>query len=320
MALTSADVARRAGVSRSTVSYVLNGHGDRFSPETRKAVEDAVEYLGYRPQSAGRALARGLSDAVVVVLPLAANSEFVRVIDRLDDLLSSRGLSLLVRSSSASLASFEATMATVRPCAVIALSDLGDKERSILAAADVQTIEIARETSQHGGLNWRLGYLQASHLYERGFRQITYARLAEAGDDLMLQARELGVRDACSDLGIDEPQTVTVRLRADEDLEIVRALPAGSGIACYNDDTAAAIIGAANVVGRVIPAELGVVGMDNTPIATQTAPRLTTIAFNTDRGLATLVDRIGRPGATSDAEAAAEEISFEVTLVQGGST
>ena len=53
--VTMKDVALRAGVSQSTVSFVLNGLDDmRISRETRKRVKDAVDQLGYRPRGAGR--------------------------------------------------------------------------------------------------------------------------------------------------------------------------------------------------------------------------------------------------------------------------
>ncbi len=53
--LTMKDVALKAGVSQSTVSFVLNGLEDmRISRETRKRVMEAVEELGYRPRGAGR--------------------------------------------------------------------------------------------------------------------------------------------------------------------------------------------------------------------------------------------------------------------------
>ncbi len=53
--VTMKDIALAAGVSQSTVSFVLNGHADmRISEETRKRVMDAVAHLGYRPRGAGR--------------------------------------------------------------------------------------------------------------------------------------------------------------------------------------------------------------------------------------------------------------------------
>ena len=54
MSATSADVARRAGVSRATVSQVLNGHEDRFAAETAEKVKAAAASWSIsRPQPAG---------------------------------------------------------------------------------------------------------------------------------------------------------------------------------------------------------------------------------------------------------------------------
>ncbi|HBE27685.1 MAG TPA: hypothetical protein DDW25_02220, partial [Ktedonobacter sp.] len=71
--LTSVDVALRAGVSRTTVSYVLNenGHG-HVSDETRMKVLQAAQELGYSTHSSARALRKGQSDEIcfIVDLPL----------------------------------------------------------------------------------------------------------------------------------------------------------------------------------------------------------------------------------------------------------
>ena len=317
MALSSKDVAARAGVSRSTVSYVLNGHGERFSPETRKAVEDAVEALGYRPQAAGRALARGQSDVVVLVMPVFANLSLSGLLDELADELAGHGLSLLLRSASASASSLQTVIATVRPCAVIALSDLSDKDRALLVSADIYLMEIARELSKPGGLNWQIGRIQAEHLYERGFRRVAYARLAEAGDDILQEARERGVRDTCALLGLPEVPEIHVRLRADEDLDVIRSLAEGTGVACYNDDTASALLGAANVVQRCVPGDLGLIGADDTPVATQTTPRLTTLSF---RSSTFAPDMAARVVHRDMGPATITALGDLITLKQGGTT
>ncbi|CAM5424719.1 LacI family DNA-binding transcriptional regulator [Streptomyces fumanus] len=63
------DVARRAGVSPSTVSYALSGKRP-ISAETRRRVEAAVRELGYRPHAAARAPAGGRSGVLALLLPL----------------------------------------------------------------------------------------------------------------------------------------------------------------------------------------------------------------------------------------------------------
>lgn len=194
MALSSADVAQRAGVSRSTVSYVLNGQGHRFSQATREAVEKAATELGYHPQAAGRALVRGQSDLVLLVLPLAASGQLNPVVDFLTDALAEHGLALLMRSATSSTESFRTVVTTIQPRAVVALSHLNDAERAVLSSARVRTIDVARESSQPGGPNWTVGRTQVEHLLERGFERIAYARLLEAGDDVLLNARQSTLR------------------------------------------------------------------------------------------------------------------------------
>lgn len=63
------DVARHAGVSPSTVSYVLSGKRT-ISPETKERVWEAITSLGYRPHAGARALASSRANVLALVLPL----------------------------------------------------------------------------------------------------------------------------------------------------------------------------------------------------------------------------------------------------------
>lgn len=66
---TSADVATEAGVSRTTVSFVLNGRTDvKIPPATRRRVTEAAERLGYHPHASARQLAAGRSHMIALVL------------------------------------------------------------------------------------------------------------------------------------------------------------------------------------------------------------------------------------------------------------
>lgn len=66
---TSADVAREAGVSQSTVSYVMSGKRP-ISPETRRRVQDAIDRLTYEPHAGARALAGHRTSTIAVVVPV----------------------------------------------------------------------------------------------------------------------------------------------------------------------------------------------------------------------------------------------------------
>src|SRR3954471_3529985 len=67
--VTSADVAAAAGVSRATVSYVLNGVHGRISEQTGARVHAAAERLGYIPNAMASALRAGRTEVVLLALP-----------------------------------------------------------------------------------------------------------------------------------------------------------------------------------------------------------------------------------------------------------
>ncbi len=78
--VTMKDVARRAGVSQSTVSFVLNGTEDmRISAETRKRVLDSVDALGYRPRAAGRPTTATAHRVIGLMFDEIATSPFASI-------------------------------------------------------------------------------------------------------------------------------------------------------------------------------------------------------------------------------------------------
>lgn len=72
-AVTRADVARYAGVSDAVVSWVVNGGPKSVSEATTTRVRDAIEVLGYRPNSTARALALGSTKTLGLVVPDSTN-------------------------------------------------------------------------------------------------------------------------------------------------------------------------------------------------------------------------------------------------------
>jgi len=82
---TLQDVARRAGVSIATVSYVLNGTRS-VSPEVEARVREAVRALQYRPNRLARGLRRKRTHVIGLVVPDSANPFFAEIARGLEDL------------------------------------------------------------------------------------------------------------------------------------------------------------------------------------------------------------------------------------------
>lgn len=93
--VTMTDVAKYAGVSKMTVSRVLSGHG-YVKDETRQAVMEAVEALGYRPNLLAKGLATGRSNLIAYVLPDICDPFFGNVCKGISDVCDERGFSSVV--------------------------------------------------------------------------------------------------------------------------------------------------------------------------------------------------------------------------------
>ncbi len=93
--ITIADVARVAGVSRQTVSRVLNNKSD-VSPETRERILRIIEELGYRPSRIARGLATAQTGAFGLVIPDVANPFFAEVVRGAEDVARERDNSVFL--------------------------------------------------------------------------------------------------------------------------------------------------------------------------------------------------------------------------------
>jgi LacI family transcriptional regulator len=98
---TRADVARRAGVSTAVVSYVVNGGPRAVAPETAARVRVAVEALRYRPNANARALRRGTTEMLGLVLPDIGNPFFAEYALAIEAAAAARGRMLVVCNTDA---------------------------------------------------------------------------------------------------------------------------------------------------------------------------------------------------------------------------
>jgi DNA-binding LacI/PurR family transcriptional regulator len=92
---TIAKVAERAGVSRTTVSHVLN-HADRVSKPLRERVQAAIDELGYRPNPQARSLRTGRTNLIAMLIPDIRNPFYPELVKTAQGVLEGDGLDTLV--------------------------------------------------------------------------------------------------------------------------------------------------------------------------------------------------------------------------------
>ncbi|WP_406335115.1 LacI family DNA-binding transcriptional regulator [Streptomyces sp. NBC_00203] len=307
---TSADVARLAGVSRATVSYVLNNTSAvRISEPTRRRVHEAAKELGYVPHAAARSLRAGHSRMVLMPAPsVPVGPLYSQFFNELQWALSRLDYTV-VQYGSVGLHGDEAARAwaELRPVAVLVPgSGLGPQGVAVLkrsGARAVVTLGPERVEGAHALLmdHDRVGHSAGAHLVARGRRRIGVVVPEEAGLEIFSKPRLEGVRRALH--GTDASATELPLAYEEEAAARLAARWRSLGldaVFAYNDEYAMLLMRALQDEGIGIPDETAVIGADDLMLGRLLRPRLSTVHIElpSGRDLAELVDRAVRePGA-----------------------
>lgn len=102
MKITMEDIARMAGVSKATVSRVVNNVPEGVSDKTRRHVQDIIDSIDYRPDVLGRMVSRAKTNTIGLILPDITNPFYAHVVKAVGDHLEANGYTLLLSNSDGS--------------------------------------------------------------------------------------------------------------------------------------------------------------------------------------------------------------------------
>ena len=307
--VTSADVARMAGVSRATVSYVLNDTPHQtISAATRSRVLDAAAALGYAPSAAARTLRTGRSDVVLCLLPdWPIGHEVGALLGNLSTALARSGLTFVAHPGGHADRPVAEFWKALTPAAVLAFADFSEDDIDAMRAAGVALVValLGRTRQRRRELEvpqQLVGRLQADHLVAAGHTRIGYAYPDDDRVRIFAEPRLHGVRAACAEAGVTAPDVRTVPLEAVAAADAVAGwLASGVTAVCgYNDEVAMAVLAGVRRSGRSCPADLAVIGVDDIPVAGLADPALTTVTTDQAAVAAHLAETVvaairGRP-------------------------
>lgn len=276
---TSADVAKLASVSRTTVSYILNNvPGRHISAATRDRVLAAAEQLGYTPHAAARALRAGRNQLVLALVPdWDMGPTFSAGMEALNRLLADRGYILVIHSHSDTVRPLTALWSEVRPAIVMVFGSLKDQHSKALHAAGIKYTD-ARMFEYLSGIS----RLQSEHLWRSGHRTLGYLQPSHYVPRDILEFRRAGVKEFCAEHGLELPRQFTL----DYGLESVHQLEAQwfecanpvTGVIAHTDELAAFVWSASTADFTSSGSSL--VGTGDRPIARL---GLTTVGFDFDK-------------------------------------
>ena len=293
--VTSTDVARASGVSRATVSYVLNNDSRQsISEETRARVHEAADKLGYRPFAAARILRSGHSQTVLAVLPFEqVDPSMARGLKDLEAELAAQGFSLICHVGLHRPSATHTHPATnLTPAVIASFADQSDR----LVAKFLEQFDAPIVPMNNISFREAVGRAQVNYLFQAGQRRIVFAAPERRDVQKLAQARLAGVRQACVELGLEPPVVQEVPLSRQGVQEAIGQLLTDQsppfGVCGYNDEIAFAVIAALSDVGIAIPGAVAVIGCDDIPLAQFSIPSLTTIRFDSQTLVTSRVENL----------------------------
>lgn len=344
---TLEDVARAAGVSRATVSRVVNGAAT-VSADIQQAVLGAIAAVGYVPNRAARQLITGRSGVMALVMSIVPDPDeergpeeaepvgeeqrreavfvdpfFGRIVTGVLGFLRTRRLYPLLM-----LAEDEGTRAQVldqlrqgaADGALVVSIDPADPLPGLLAEADLPTVLFARperplpvtyvDLAHQDG-----GRLAAERLLAQGRRHV--AVIAGPSGLHAARARLDGFCDAMARAGLAYVPVETGNFTQDSGETAMRALlerdPGLDGVFASNDLMAVGALHVLSEAGRRVPQDVAVIGFDDSSAAGSCRPRLTTVRQPVEDMAARMAELLLEK--LDDPQRAARSVIFEPELV-----
>ncbi|MGP7795672.1 LacI family DNA-binding transcriptional regulator [Sphingomonas sp. CLY1604] len=287
------DVARIAGVSKKTVSRVIN-RSPLLNDETRKRVEDVIGELGYTPNPQARALAlrRNFLIGLVHDNPNAQTVMNVQqgMLEALHDTEFEMVVRPLDRGSATMLEDLRHFLERQRLFGVLLMPPISENDTVARLCVDIGCRYVRMGSAALDGpdhmvaSNDREAVRAATdYLIAQGHRRIGFV----GGPHGFRSARErrAGFEEALGAAGIAMPRSMIADGNYTFESGLVAAerlldvIPRPTAIFSSNDEMAAGVIHAARQRGLDIPRDLSIIGFDDTPIAAHVWPPLTTVRW-----------------------------------------
>lgn len=294
--MTLKDIAREAGVSKMTVSNVINGHFERVSAQTVERITEIIEKYNYTPNISARSLSTGISRIIFLIIPLTTDtanifyspyiSSLVSAIEHRLRLLNYYALIRSVYSMDELDSLFKNWPAEG---AIILLPDFDSILDQLLEKIHIPLVFLDSYHNRDDIINVSCDdekgtYLATKYLISLDHRNIAF--MADYKRSLLLTSRFKGYCRALSESRIPIREDIIFEKSPDYDHGILvgQAIASNPGLASAivttSDYSAVGIMEGARLGGLKLPGQLSVIGFDNLPFCQYCSPKLTTVDQN----------------------------------------
>lgn len=297
---TISDVAKRSGISVSTVSRVIND-SPHVSPAKRQKVLQAMEDLGYTPLQAARQMRGSGSGNIAVAVPTITNNLFAQLVNAIERTCREAGYRTLITQTGGDAAGETAAMELLKMqhadglilCSIENDWSLVKPYQKYGALVVCDEYNQDKDVSMIYGRQYEGFYGAAQYLIRRGYKRIAYCTgtrklIPRPGGMNLDTDRYRGYLDALKENAIPpDERWLFYRVQTTEDgRSVLRRILAQrerpDAVIAGSDEVAAGIVTEALACGLRVPEDLAVIGVDDQPIASLLPVPLTTIRQPTE--------------------------------------
>ncbi|MCP8968225.1 LacI family DNA-binding transcriptional regulator [Ectobacillus ponti] len=325
---TIEDVAKLAGLSRTTVSRVINNH-PYVSEEKKKRVMSAMNMLGFVPNSAARRLRKQKTETVAVLVPRVTNPFFSKLIESLEIAASEHKYKLIIcqtRYLPEKELEYLQLLSTKQVDGIIMCSLQNDwslvapyLQHGPIVMCNEYTEEAEIPTVKFDQMDG--AYKAAKHLLDQGHRCLLFCSGSEKS--MVVQHRKLGFLQAVAEHKnidvdfIENAYDIEDGRKVFQQIKQMEKKP--TAIFAGGDEVAAGIITEAKRNHWSVPEDLAIVGFDNQLLSEITEPTITTVCQPVDKMARQVIDLMMEKIHTKNYQRK-EVYEFELELLIKGST
>ena len=289
MPVTIKDIAKKAGVSHTTVSRALNGNHS-IPERTTLVIREIAKEMGYLPSAAARGLKTKKSNAVGVIVSRIDNPYFGEILQGIEEVLQQTGYSLFIASSHLDFSSEKnivQAFAEHRVDGVIICSvTFKPSHASLLKQYGMPIVVINNQSQEEYQCSIAHDDVDGARSITRHLLQLGHERIAYIGNlqaERVNEDRLLGYKAEIQKAGLEVDDALIVNCEGSEIengmqgmTQLLASDKQPTAVFCFNDLMAIGALTILNQRNIAVPDEISVAGFDNIAYSAFTHPPLTT--------------------------------------------
>ncbi|WP_130859603.1 LacI family DNA-binding transcriptional regulator [Gracilibacillus phocaeensis] len=283
MSVTIKDVAKKANVSYSTVSRILNNLPG-YSEETKLKVEKVIEELGYQPNAIARGLIKQKTKTLGVLVPGVSDLFVSEILDGIEEQARIMGYNVMICKTKNRTKDYLQTLYENRVDGIIMVSVMLNEETyKEIVSKEIPVVNVAAKSnySEIPFINideFKASYEAVTYLIDKGHQNI--GMVSGTKGDNREKGYKLAMKNA--NLEIFENMIVYGDYHFESGISSMKKLlmyfPEMTAVFCVSDEMAAGVLSYLYQQKIRVPENISIIGFDNTSTAKKAIPPLTTVA------------------------------------------